>query len=306
MRRLLPVGFLSLAVLANLSPHPFQPSEGVLIADELSAIEPRSTADLETKLKPLAKPFDMTDWQRTYKEPGQTFNEYLAAMPVRRSKRLTTVYLCLLGDFTPEQEKVIETTREYMAIFFDSPVKIRKRVSLKDIPENARRTHPSWGDKQILTGHVLEKVLEPDRPDDALAYLAFTSSDLWPGEGWNFVFGQANLYKRTGVWSIYRNGDPKKDFKLCLRRTISTAAHETGHILTMQHCIAHDCCMNGSINREESDKKPLQFCPVCARKLAWNLQVEPAEHFKKLEAFCRKQDLQEEAEYYRKAVEALR
>jgi hypothetical protein len=27
-------------------------------------------------------------------------------------------------------------------------------------------------------------------PADALAYLALTASDLWPGEGWNFVFGR--------------------------------------------------------------------------------------------------------------------
>jgi archaemetzincin len=174
------------------------------------------------------------------------------------------------------------------------------------MPDEAKRTHPTWGDKQLLTSHVLEKVLEPDRPEDALAYLAFTSSDLWPGEGWNFVFGQANLYKRTGVWSIYRNGDPKKDFQLCLRRTMGTATHETGHILTIQHCIAYDCNMNGSNHREESDKKPLHFCPVCARKLAWNLQVDPVEHFKKLEVWCQKYDLKDETEYYAKAGAALR
>ena len=69
-----------------------------------------------------------------------------------------------------------------------------------------------------------------------LAYLALTASDLWPGQGWNFVFGEASLRQRIGVWSIYRNGDPETDFQLCLRRTLSTASHETGHILGMAHC----------------------------------------------------------------------
>ena len=50
--------------------------------------------------------------------------------------------------------------------------------------------------KQILTTHVLGEVLKPRLPKDAAAYIAFTASDLWPGEGWNFVFGQATL--RTG------------------------------------------------------------------------------------------------------------
>ena len=38
--------------------------------------------------------------------------------------------------------------------------------------------------------------------------LAITAFDLWPGPGWNFVFGQASLTERVGVWSMARNGDP--------------------------------------------------------------------------------------------------
>jgi len=262
-------------------------------------------AEIEGKLKPLARPFVMTDWQRKYQENGQSFEEYLRAAPVRRSKQLNTVYLCLMGEFTPEQEKVLEAAREYLGVFFDCPVKVRKRIKLSDVPEKARRVHPQWGDKQVLASYVLDEVLAADRPDDALAYLAFTSFDLWPGEGWNFVFGQASLYKRVGVWSIYRNGDPKRDYQLVLRRTLATASHELGHVLTLQHCIAHECNMNGSNHLEESDKKPLHFCPVCARKLIWNLQVDPVAYFQKLEAFCRKHELKDEADYYAKAARAL-
>jgi len=158
------------------------------------------------------------------------------------------------------------------------PVEVRQRVPLADIPGRARRTHPEWGDEQILATYLLHEVLEPDRPEDALAYLALTASDLWPGAGWNFVFGQANLRQRVGVWSLYRNGDPGEGdaaFALCLRRTLATATHETGHVLTMKHCIAFACLMNGSNHREESDSRPLHLCPVCLRKLLWNLQVEP-------------------------------
>ncbi|MGE5192634.1 MAG: Zn-dependent protease, partial [Deltaproteobacteria bacterium] len=64
---------------------------------------------------------------------------------------------------------------------------------------------------------------------------------LKPGEGWNFVFGQASLSDRVGVWSIYRFGNPEKsadDYKLCLRRTLATAVHETGHMLGIKHCTA--------------------------------------------------------------------
>src|SRR6266496_1551562 len=119
-----------------------------------------------------------------------------------------------------------------------------------------------------------------------LAYLALTASDLWPGKGWNFVFGEANLRQRTGVWSIYRNGDPGEDFTLYLRRTLGTASHELGHVLTIHHCTAFRCLMNGSNHQEERDARPLCLCPVCLRKLCWNLWVEPVPYLTKMKAFC--------------------
>lgn len=268
--------------------------------------------EVEKKLHPLGKKLGKPqpgEWLDSHKEDGQTFDEYLRARPVRKSDKLTTIYICLIGDFTDEQKKIVDGARDYLEIYFATPVKVRKTIALADIPAKAKRTHPTWGDKQILTTYVLEDVLQPDRPDDALAYLAFTSSDLWPGEGWNFVFGQASLRERTGVWSIYRNGDPAKNaeaFRLCLRRTIGTASHETGHILTIQHCIAFACNMNGSNSLHESDRKPLHPCPVCFRKLCWNLQVDPAEQCRKLKAFYVMNELKDEAEWCDRAIELLK
>jgi archaemetzincin len=145
-----------------------------------------------------------------------------------------------------------------------------------------------------LTTYILHDVLEPDRPEDALAYLAFTASDLWPGGGWNFLFGEADFRRRIGVWSIYRNGYPGKKegaFRLCLWRTLAIAAHETGHILTMKHCTAFSCLMNGCNSQQELDQQPLHPCPVCLRKLLWTLQVEPIAYLRRLEAFCREHQL---------------
>ena len=69
-------------------------------------------------------------------------------------------------------------------------------------------------------------------------------------------------------------GKSEEAYRLCLRRTLSTATHETGHILTMQHCTAFRCLMNGCNTHEERDRTPLHPCPVCLRKLCWNLRVE--------------------------------
>jgi archaemetzincin len=268
-----------------------------------------SYLELERNLRPLADPLPSPrpgDWLAEHEEPGQTFAEYLDARPVRRSDKLHTIYLCLVGDFSEAQRRILALTQDYLALFFDCPVKVNLQIALASIPARARRTHLSWGDPQVLTGYVLHEVLEPERPADALAYLALTASDLWPGEGWNFVFGEANLRQRTGVWSIYRSGDLSEGeatFRLCLRRTLGTASHELCHVLTMKHCTAFRCLLNGSNHQEERDARPLHLCPVCLRKLCWNLRVEPVPYLKELEAFCRRNDL--EAGWYERAEAVL-
>jgi archaemetzincin len=114
-----------------------------------------------------------------------------------------------------------------------------------------------------------------------------------------------HLSQRIGIWSIYRNGDPEADFQLCLRRTLSTAAHETGHILGIAHCTAYSCLMNGSNYQEEKDRRPMHLCPVCLRKLCWNLRVEPVPYLERLRAFCRQSGLDGEAGWYDKAITVL-
>ena len=141
---------------------------------------------------------------------------------------------------------------------------------------------------QILTTSVFDDVLRPRLPKDACVELSLTTSDLWPGEGWNFVFGQASLSDRVGVWSIYRNGDPhegEKAFRLCLRRTLKTASHETGHMFSMMHCTRFACNMCGSNSLEEADRQPLSLCPVCLAKLCYATGADPVKRFQKLIVF---------------------
>ena len=269
---------------------------------------PEPYLELECKLCPLADPLPPPrpgDWLAEHPEPGQTFAEYLEARPVRKSDKLNTIYLCLVGDFSEAQGRILALTQDYLALFFDCPVKVQRRIALDSIPTRARRTHPSWGDPQVLTGYVLHDVLKPERPADALAYLALTASDLWPGKGWNFVFGEANLRQRIGVWSIYRNGDPDEVFNLCLRRTMATASHETGHILGILHCTAFRCLMNGSNHQEERDRRLLHLCPVCLRKLSWNLRAEPVAYLTNLKAFSQAHGLGPEQVWYERAIAAL-
>jgi archaemetzincin len=195
-----------------------------------------------------------------------------------------------------------------MGRYFNLPVKVKDKLPLSVIPAKARRKHPEWGVDQILSGYVLRNVLKPKLPDDAAAFIAFTTSDLWPGRGWNFVFGEASIRERVGVWSIYRNGNPDENedaFKLCLKRTMKTAVHETGHMFSMLHCIKYQCCMCGSNHREESDRHPLYLCPECMAKVCLATQTDPVGRYRKLAEFCDKNGFDEEADFYRKSIKVL-
>ena len=155
----------------------------------------------------------------------------------------------------------------------------------------------SFGE-QILSTWVLHELLRPRLPDDAAALIAFTPSDLWPGEGWNFVFGQASLVRRVGVWSLARFGDPadgEDAARLALLRTVKVAAHETGHMFGLEHCIAWSCNMNGSNHLAESDRQPLALCPECVAKAAWAGELELGPRYAALEAWCAEHGLTAEA-----------
>jgi len=249
------------------------------------------------------------EWLAMHDEPGQTYRAYVRGRPVRPTRLRRTIYVQPLGEFSRTQRRIIELTARYMELYFGLPVKVAEDLPLSIIPDEARRVHPNWGDKQILSTYVLDRVLKPRLPEDAVASIAFTTSDLWPGRGWNFVFGQASLRDRVGVWSIYRNGDPDESdesFCLCLRRTIKTAAHETGHMFSMFHCIYFECAMCGSNHRAESDRRPLWLCPVCLAKLCWCIGTDPAERYEKLIEFCRDNELKPEREFFEKSLKVLR
>jgi archaemetzincin len=264
------------------------------------------------KLKPLhqkirkAKP---GKWLAEHKEAGQTFYQYLQSRPAAPIGRRTVIYVQPLGLFTKQQRQIVELAAEYLGIYMNRSVKILEDLPLSVVPQKARRIHPEWKMKQILSTYVLHSVLKPRLPKDAAAYIAFTATDLWPGRGWNFLFGQATFRDRVGVWSIYRNGDPSTNdaaFRLCLRRTLKIATHETGHMFSIPHCTAYECNMCGTNNLEESDSQPLYLGPECHAKITWATAADPVARYQRLAKFCQKHELKADQAYFNKAIKALK
>lgn len=255
----------------------------------------------------LAKP-QPGEWLDKHPEFGQTFRQYLRSYPVRADRQRNTIYVQPLGDFNESEKKIVEQATEFLGIFFQLPVKSNKAISLDVIPKSARRNPGGDRAEQILSSYVLDEVLKPRLPKDAVALIAFTNADLWPGEGWNFLFGQASLADRVGVWSIHRYGDPRENdaaFRLCLLRTLKTASHETGHMFSIPHCTFYECDMCGSNHLAEADRRPLEVCPSCLAKLCYATGADPAKRFRALIGFYKSHGLKDEQEFCEKSLALL-
>jgi archaemetzincin len=282
---------------------------GLLACREPSTYEKQLAAldAAQRAITPLHKvkgPIQPGDWLESHNEPGQTFAQFRADNAARNYEK-AFLYIQPLGDFNAEQTKIVQDTAEAMEIFFGVKTKMLEALPSSLVPNEARRINPNTENPQILTGYILDEILVPRIPSDALAMIAFTPSDVWPGEGWNFVFGMASFDHPVGVWSLYRMGDPKTEYALCLQRTLKIALHETGHMLGIKHCIAYECGMNGTNSLEETDRHPTAFCPICERKLWWSLGFDIKARYQKLADYAASKGLKEEEKLWRNSANVL-
>jgi archaemetzincin len=246
------------------------------------------------------------EWLAEHPELGESFEQYLNAGPITPTPVRSSLVVQPLGDLGKENERVVDTAAIGMEAFFGLPTRVVTPLSLRVIPRNARRPSRGFGE-QLLTSQIL-KQLVPRLPDDAMAFIAFTSSDLWPGDDWNYVFGEASLGDRVGVWSLARNGNPTANdaaYRLALVRALKTAMHETGHMFGMHHCTAYRCNMAGVNSLEESDAQPSWLCPECLAKLSWATGSSPDEHLRRMLAFSRARGFTSDESHYARSLAAL-
>jgi archaemetzincin len=279
-----------------------------------SASDPAPSAqggDAVARIRPLfhtKRPAQPGDWLADHKEPGQTYQQFRAITPTPAIKQYSTLRLVPIGELSDGQQEVMRVVTDFLQPFFGLQLAVNPVVPLDAIPEDATRAQTLEEPPQLLTTYLLNSVLMPlRRPTDA-AVLAITAADLWPGPGWNFVFGQASLKERVGVWSMARNGNADGrpgERRNCALRTTMTATHETGHMFGIRHCIAYECGMNGSNHSEERDRQPLEFCPECQPKLWWTCGLDPLERSRALAAVASRHGFPNLAKSFDKQSQAL-
>jgi archaemetzincin len=251
--------------------------------------------------EPINKP-SSGDWLDVHSEPGQTFDQYVKPGFVRPDRRRHTIYLQPVGKFEKDRSPSLKALEECARAFFMMKVKVLKPIPVEG-HDFTTRINPYTKKRQILTHDVLG-LLKKLLPKDAFCILATTMEDLYPDPSWNFVFGMASLYERVGVFSFARY-DPAfygekrtKNYKqVLLRRSCKVLTHEAGHMFGLQHCIFFKCGLCGSNHLQESDARPIHLCPVCLRKLQYNIGFDPLARYRKLKEFYSKYGLEPEASW---------
>jgi archaemetzincin len=255
------------------------------------------------------------DWLAEHPERGQTFDDLVASRPNRPTDARRTIYFVALGDVGARARRLLPTIVDYAGRFFQLPTRELPPLSL-DAVGATERNNPYTDQRQLLTGDILA-YLRDALPADAFCLVAFTEVDLYPEPSWNFVFGQASLRERVGVYSIARY-DPAfygetlsadDADRVIERRALKVMSHEVGHMFGLSHCVYYACAMNGSNHLEESDRRPFHLCPVDLHKLQWSVGFDPAERYRALEEFYRQQGFSDEAAFAaarRAAIDATR
>ena len=260
---------------------------------------------IEPFFEPMGKPARY-DWLATFKEPGQTFDEYISSNPTVPSSERSVIYIQPLGKFKTSQLKVIKTAADYLAAFYGLTV---NNLPVKAIPQKLAEPDQRMIDypahRQIRTGWIMDKMLKPVLPSDAAALIAFTNEDLYPDSSMYFVFGQASLEDRVGVWSLYRLDD-RTGFEKFLQRTMKISVHEVGHMFSMRHCTKYECVMSGTNHLAETDRRPIDACPECMAKIAWMTNKTPSERYERLIDFAKRNQLKDAAADFEKKLKAVK
>lgn len=233
------------------------------------------------------------DWLANHREPGQTYDQFCAAPGNLPDATRHVIYLQPLGNFPTEGSPPLEELRAYAAAFFQMEVTVLPALGT-DETHFESRVNPRSGRLQVRTTSVMDW-LAARLPADAYCLLGVMMDDLYPEPSWNYVFGQASLGERVGVYSFarydpafWKKQRPPDSAGLILRRSCQVLAHEIGHMFGLYHCIYFHCLLNGSNNLPEADAAPLHLCPVCLRKLHRAIGFDPVKRYEELDAFSRR------------------
>jgi len=226
------------------------------------------------------------DWLAEHPEKGQTYSGYRRSItggfnagPPR--PKFNVVVLVPLGKSFEGFPEFLGALATFITAYYLLPVVTTAVVPLVKNSFSSRENE--FGNRQYLIGDMftmMAKCSQVRAVREQFCILGVTLEDIYPGDSWNYVFGQARMMDRVGVFSFARhhpefyNGVHAKNSKLGGGEMVSwwldcvrTCLHELGHLLGMRHCIYFRCLMNGNNGPGDSAGRTTFLCPVCLRKV---------------------------------------
>lgn len=275
--------------------------------DEFVPVGLRAALAVEGGFRPIPAP-GPSDWLSSHAEPGQTFSQFLAARRNRPDRIRNVIYLQPLVRVGGPDAPPIEFLRRFAQAYFGMSVVVQPPAPLSG-DEITERPSTSEAPRQLLTTDIL-RLLSRELPPDAFCRLGLTMEDLYAGNDWNFVFGQATLSARVGVYSFARYSSQPKSASVPgtrapLMRGSKVLAHETGHMFGLLHCVYYACLMNGSNHLAELDAVPLHLCPVCLRKLQNATRFDALDRYKQLRGVCLEAGFDDEGAWLHSQIRAI-
>ena len=148
--------------------------------------------------------------QQTYNQWKAAFELHKVSHPLRvRQRRILLQPLCYSSSSYPcscVESSVLVYLRDFcQAFFMHMSFELAPAIDLAEWRRRRvkSRTHSETQREQFLVGDIIRE-LQRQRPRSAFATLALTTVDLYPGEQWNFVLGQADFARGAAVSSLGR------------------------------------------------------------------------------------------------------
>ncbi|MFO8013821.1 MAG: hypothetical protein R6X20_11015 [Phycisphaerae bacterium] len=235
------------------------------------------------------------------------FRAYVASGPLRPTRGRHTIYVLPLGPQDEKMEKRLGRVRDFLAAYVTLPVRALPRVPLAGRPSR-RATVAGRTVRQYDADALLDDVVEPSRPPDALAVVALATQDLYSArEDWPSVAHVSRTGRGLAVVSLartfpefFRKKSRPDHVYRNLRLAFGMAADATGRALGLTPCRKYFCVMNQA--RRSSTREPLHLCPDCLRKLRWTLGFNLVDRYEALAEFYEEQGLPVEATWVRRRM----
>jgi archaemetzincin len=234
------------------------------------------------------------DWLAENEEHGQSYYDFVSTLHRKGKERCPSslsnvVLLVPIGETLNGSlgRQFLNHIQAFCRAFY-CPMRVDIHPSVLDVSSVSCRLN-EHGHKQYLTSQICTLIQDhTSSVPNIFCRLGITFEDIYPGERWNFVFGEASMVDKAGVFSLARhcprfsdgwaisdhhrrNGahahlNPEET--VCwLQHALRTMVHEIGHMLQLEHCIYYRCVMNGSNGHHDTAGMTSFCCPICLRKV---------------------------------------